>query len=657
MAAAEVSGLIETLEAALPLTSSTCPPRLAHSTRASRERLLLTLLFLNAVGLQRTYELRSYTGTGLALLTRRQRAYSYRHTERFLSQVACAGGDETLTDALAAWTARLWPTRQVEPGQPPPAFYVDGHKKPVYSDHLIPRGLIGRTGKILGCRALLLLHDSNGHPLFATTHRGDLHLTKGVPAFLDRYDQATGVPSVARLIVDREGMAAEFLSTLVKAGRTVVTILQSDQYQGLASFREVGPFVPLCRDRAGNVTREVAPARFALPLPDHPGETLPLRVALIRDLRRHVPTSCLPEEDASPARWDADLDRTQGHWWEPGWVATPMPAAPTESKLIPIVTTAADLDAVELAQMYTHRWPAQENSIRDFLLALGLDTNHGYAARRVENSEVTKRRAELEQRLANLQRWAEGARVRGRRATRLYVRRCRETKDRATALNRQLSDHHWALVQQDVEERTVRTTMKEEQRSAQAEMVAYEERQWRAYEQSNAEFAKCERYCRKQRELLRQVADLAKSEREMYELDQAEDQVMSVFKLALVNLVMWARDTYFPATYAQATWRRLAPFFWLPGRVIWGTATVRVELGGFNDRQLTRDVAAVCARVNAAQPHLLDGRQLQFHLAPVGLLPFRISSGQGSMKAAEAHTTTRLSRKFPSRRSTSSHAN
>ena len=96
---------------------------------------------------------------------------------------------------------------------------------------------------------------------------------------------------MARLIVDREGMAAEFLATLVKAGRTVVTILQSDQYQGLASFSEVGPFVPLCRDRAGNVTREVAPARFALTLPDHPGETLPLRVALIRDLRRQVPTS------------------------------------------------------------------------------------------------------------------------------------------------------------------------------------------------------------------------------------------------------------------------------------------------------------------------------------------------------------------------------
>jgi hypothetical protein len=63
---------------------------------------------------------------------------------------------------------------------------VDGQRKPVYSDVLLPRGLIGWLGVVLGCRALLVLHDEHGHPLFATTHRGDQHLTAGVPAFLER---------------------------------------------------------------------------------------------------------------------------------------------------------------------------------------------------------------------------------------------------------------------------------------------------------------------------------------------------------------------------------------------------------------------------------------------------------------------------------------
>jgi hypothetical protein len=158
-------------------------------------------------------------------------------------------------------------------------YYIDGHRKPVYADALIPRGLIGNSGKILGCRALVLLHDEEGHPRLATTHRGDQHLTVGLPQILARYEQAAGKAAQTRIIVDREGMAAQFLADLVAAGRTVVTVLRTDQYEGLSSFTEVGAFVPLEHDRQGNLIREVAAASFALPLPDQPGASLPLRVA------------------------------------------------------------------------------------------------------------------------------------------------------------------------------------------------------------------------------------------------------------------------------------------------------------------------------------------------------------------------------------------
>jgi len=84
---------------------------------------------------------------------------------------------------------------------------------------------------------------------------------------------------------------------------------------------------------------------------------------------------------------------------------------------------------------------------------------------------------------------------------------------------------------------------------------------------------------------------------------------MTVLKLALANLVMWTRDRYFPATYTQATWHRLAPFFRLPGRIVWGKDRVMVELRPFNDRRLTRDLIELCQRVEAAQPGCpMDGR-------------------------------------------------
>ena len=78
------------------------------SSAAVRQRLLLTLLFLGTVGLHRTWDLRGYTADGLALLTGRKRAYGYRYTEAFWSQVAHVGGADRLTDALAQWTMRLW---------------------------------------------------------------------------------------------------------------------------------------------------------------------------------------------------------------------------------------------------------------------------------------------------------------------------------------------------------------------------------------------------------------------------------------------------------------------------------------------------------------------------------------------------------------------
>lgn len=219
--------------------------------------LLLTLLFLNAVGLRHTYDLRAYVDDGLALLTGRHRAYGYRYVERFLSTLAGAGGAELLTDVLAAWTGALWrPQPRAATAAPHLPFYVDGHRKAVFSDRLIPRGLVARRGVILGCRALTLLHDIGGHPLLATTVRGDLHLTAGVPALLARFARATDAPPVRRLVIDREGMAAAFLALMAGDGCDVVTVLRADQYTGLASFTDVGPFVPF---QYGLVLRNATP--------------------------------------------------------------------------------------------------------------------------------------------------------------------------------------------------------------------------------------------------------------------------------------------------------------------------------------------------------------------------------------------------------------
>jgi len=475
------------LETALAPYLRTAAPslRLAHHQSATVRCQLLTLLFLEAVGLRRTRDLRGYTGQALAFLTGRRLAYGYRHIERFLAELAQIGADEVLTEALASWTASLWLPQRRMGGGPVPVFYIDGHRKAVYADHLIPRGLVGRLGKVLGCRALVVLHDQEGHPLLVTTFRGDLHLTAGLPAIIARYELAAGLHSVQRVVVDREGIAAEFLAVLASEGRTMVTVLRTDQYSGLESFREVGEFLPLRVDRQGKVKREVALARFSLALPEQHGQELEVRVALIRDLCRKASSQARGLDEDRPLRWDEKPDGTHEHWLDASWQATPLPAPPMVPKLIPIVTTASEADAVELAQTYMRRWPAQENAIRDWLMPLGIDVNHGFAKTPVLNSEVAKKREALQKRLDNVRRWADGARKRMHNASKLYRKRCQLTKGRADALYRALNTHQMELERQGVDHWQVRQTIKEEKAVADAEIEQYQQRQWKAYHTSN----------------------------------------------------------------------------------------------------------------------------------------------------------------------------
>jgi hypothetical protein len=113
-------------------------------------------------------------GDALGLLARRKRAYGYWIMEHFLTHLAQGEGEESFTTMLGTWTDKLWRQGAGESDD----FYVDGHHKPVYSQRLVPRGLIGRTGKILGCRGLMLLHDHQGHPRLVLTGRGDWQGTR-----------------------------------------------------------------------------------------------------------------------------------------------------------------------------------------------------------------------------------------------------------------------------------------------------------------------------------------------------------------------------------------------------------------------------------------------------------------------------------------------
>src|SRR5713101_6249030 len=198
------------------------------------------------------------------------------------------------------------------------------------------------------------------------------------------------------------------------------------------------------------------------------------------------------------------------------------------------------------------------------------------------------KRAALEKRLSNVQRWTASAQVRCHHASVLYDRLWKQTKAYGDELYRKLNAHQDELAAQGVDSYERRAQIKAEKATIDAELEERWQRVWRAYSKSSKESEKEQRYAQEQCDLLRALEDLTAHERTMYELDNRKDQVMTVCKLALANLVMWTRDHYFPSTYAHATWERLAPFFHLPGVIVATRHTVSVELRSFNNRQYNR---------------------------------------------------------------------
>src|SRR5258708_40260700 len=88
--AAHETGLLLDLEQVIGSCEPTTPRSLLSSSPQCLRQLLLTLLFLPLNGLHPTYDLRSYSGDALAMVTGRHRGYGYCHTDGFHSNIRSA---------------------------------------------------------------------------------------------------------------------------------------------------------------------------------------------------------------------------------------------------------------------------------------------------------------------------------------------------------------------------------------------------------------------------------------------------------------------------------------------------------------------------------------------------------------------------------------
>jgi hypothetical protein len=555
------------------------------SSQTTRERHLLTLLAMPALDMFKPCDLDGYSGTALCLSTGRHRPYSADEMDHFILSCIRIGWTEPLTADVASWATQLWATDAPRATEAPAYLYWDWHVKVVYSNYHLPRTEHGTSDRIVGARKQLMLHDTDGHLLFMRTYRGDTHLIDGMVDGTAYYEGLAESQRLTHQIFDREGLSVAHLKELINDNRQVITCLKSNQYNGLDSFDLHGSFQAFRYDKGGKLIQEIAEAGYDM-RDRRPGEeALPLRAILLRK----------PTDDADDEADDA-------------------------VHLHVIVTADNDTPIAEIADLYRGRYPKQENAIRDWWLPLGGDVNVGYDKREVENSELAKRKAELEARLERLKRYIPACEARLQRAQRRHQKHTERYQAELEAAQQELQIaiqqreargeaaldiYRWAKAEE------VRIQEQEPLESLRACMEA-------AAEKIEQERDKQRRYRKEQQEKEQALARITQemADHPMYELDDRKDQLMSALRVCLVNVLQWLRDTVFPASYAHATYKTLTPFVQMGGFVIERPECLEIFLDGFWQSAKQQDLEEVVARCNVRQFTTPDGRPLRFGICP-----------------------------------------
>jgi hypothetical protein len=556
------------------------------SNQTTRERHLLTLQMMPGLDLFKPHDLNTYSGTALGLLTERHRPYSADEMEHFILSCVQVGWTESLTADVAGWATQLWASDGLRDSDTPTYLYWDWHVKAVHSDYHVPRTKHGTSDRIVGARKQLMLHDKAGHLLFVRTYRGDTHLVDGMVDGTAYYEGLAEGQRLTHQIFDREGLSVAHFKDLLNDGeesRQFITCLRSNQYTGVDSFELSSPFEPFRYDKHGKVVQEITEGSYVMKDRREGEDDLLLRAILLR-------------KTADEADDGVDDE------------------ANDEIRLHAVITPDWKTPAADIANWYRARYPKQENAIRDWWLPLGGDVNVGYGKRKVENSELAKRKAELEAQLETLER---------------YIPACEERLQTVQRRHQKQTDRYraeWEAAQQtlqeEIEQRDARGyTALDVHQWAQAEETRIQKRleprrarMEAAAEKIEHEQAKQQRYCQEQRQKQQALAEVtqAVADRPMYELDDRKDQLLSALRLCLINVLQWLRDMVFPESYANATYKTLAPFTQMGGFVIERPDRIEIFLDGFWQSAKQHDLEKVVARCNAQSFIAPDGRHLRF---------------------------------------------
>ena len=483
--------------------------------------------------------------------------YNYQHhtLDKFLREMKYLGvSDRLLRSQVSFWETKWAEVEPAKSGLPFLCYYVDGNTKPLWTAKRVKQNKVTMLGRVMGCLEQVFIHDGFGHPVYFETYSGKAPMGEYVLSLFEKIENALQGPGPA-----------------LKVQRVIIMDAASNGVGTLRAFAR--------QDRYHYIT----------PLDDNQWNPRKIRhegrakryyygAATLRD--------CVIELEDSQEKGYLVAVRAIRIDWDHGKRTVLITSLPKEA-----------VGASMAVKAYFDRWPCEELQFKEMKSFACLHRVAGYGKKKLPDEKVRQTQQALQTKITALRRKLEKpltaiATQEERLARAIEQERRIRSRVAISGGKRRVSPEQEAALT------TIRRTIADSKRDIQS------------IESGDSAQKDLQRLRRYEKEWLR-----LQGKEYVYRADVELDQIMTYFRVALVNLSSW-----FIHQFLSGAPMRLVSFFHnillLPAEIELTDDVRHVRLKrNTKDPKTMAALAMALERLNSLQIQHTDGKRISFSLA------------------------------------------
>jgi len=483
--------------------------------------------------------------------------FNYKQTtlNKFLAELKYLGvAEDLLRHQVEFWRERWKAHPQGDLELPVLCYYVDGNTKALWSKKRVKQSKVTMLGRVMGCLEQVFVHDSCGRPIYFETYSGQVPLGEYVLDLFEKIEDCLEGPGPA-----------------LRVNRAIVLDGASNSVRTLRAFAAQTKY------------------HYITSLDDNQWSE--------RKIRGQGPTERYRYGRAT--LWDGEVELEDSQ--QKGYliVSRALAVEWDYGKRTVLLTSLSPevVGASEVVKAYFDRWPDQELTFRVMKSVASLHRVAGYGKQEVAHPRVIERQRKLQESITGLRtQLADPLRAIAEegKAIASLVKQERKLRERSRI----------------VDGRRILPPQHEARLLDLGRKIRARERRVKAIEKPHTTLLR--RLRKAEREWLR-----LQGKETVYQVDVELDQIMTFFRVSLVNLYSYLTQEVFGG--ARVSMNRLVQTVLLSPALIeetGDTKTVTLQYNQKDPKTMTRLDAAL-ERINRLGCQTLSGKRIEFRIGKI----------------------------------------